>query len=355
MTWGLGSLPSVAVVGAAVAMAAAGAFVPAVLAPGPRTDGASPVAASPAGGVDPAGDAGAVGGSVGLDAGHAGGLDTPADVASAPSTHGRLKRTLGLVRNLLSIVLLPFLGFLTFVFITGGYRFPAGLMAVDTETTGALLAVAVVLAVCLPRYRTPLALIVEKIAVPACVACSIVLGSFPNNMPLFLAGAASVFALLIFMGVYAGALFAVVSKGDESPSAFAVGVALFLACTVSTLGVTVSTVARVDLGPWAWVVICAYFGLVIVDLGVASWRRIAHPAPEGVAGLPADAEDQVDAESKVERRVQGLVRSCGLSVREGEILGYLARGYNSTYIARRCSSRPTRCAPTSTTSTASWG
>ena len=101
--------------------------------------------------------------------------------------------------------------------------------------------------------------------------------------------------------------------------------------------------------------ICAYFGLVIVDLGVASWRRIAHPAPEGVAGLPADAEDQVDAESKVERRVQGLVRSCGLSVREGEILGYLARGYNSTYIARRCSSRPTRCAPTSTTSTASWG
>lgn len=264
-------------------------------------------------------------------------------------------RTLGLVRNLLSIVWLPFLGFLTFVFITGGYRFPAGLMAVDTETTGALLAVAVVLAVCLPRYRTPLALIVEKIAVPACVACSIVLGSFPNNTPLFLAGAASVFAPLIFMGVYAGALFAVVSKGDEFPSAFAVGVALFLACTVSTLGVTVSTVARVDLGPWAWVVICAYFGLVIVDLGVASWRRIVHPASEGVAGLPADTEDQVDAESKVERRVQGLVRSCGLSVREGEILGYLARGYNSTYIARRCSSRPTRCAPTSTTSTASWG
>lgn len=71
-------------------------------------------------------------------------------------------RTLGLVRNLLSIVWLPFLGFLTFVFITGGYRFPAGLMAVDTETTGALLAVAVVLAVCLPRYRTPLALIVEN-------------------------------------------------------------------------------------------------------------------------------------------------------------------------------------------------
>lgn len=80
-----------------------------------------------------------------------------------------------------------------------------------------------VLVVCLPRYRTPLALIVEKIAVPACVACSIALGSFPNNTPLFLVGAASVFAPLIFMGVYAGALFAVVSKGDEFPSAFAVG------------------------------------------------------------------------------------------------------------------------------------
>lgn len=64
---------------------------------------------------------------------------------------------------------------------------------------------------------------------PACVACSIVLGSFPNNTPSFLAGAASVFAPLIFMGVYAGAL--------------------FLACTVSTLDVTVSTAARVDLGP----------------------------------------------------------------------------------------------------------
>ena len=48
-------------------------------------------------------------------------------------------------------------------------------------------------------------------------------------------------------------------------------------------------------------------------------------------------------------------KDVNLAVREGEILGYLARGYNSTYIARRCSSRPTRCAPTSTTSTASWG
>lgn len=81
-------------------------------------------------------------------------------------------------------------------------------------------------------------------------------------------------------------------------------------------------------------VICAYFGLVIVDLGVTSWRRIARPAPEGVAGLPAHSEDQVDAEGQVERRVQELVQACGLSTREGEILGYLARGYNSTYIAK---------------------
>ena len=75
-------------------------------------------------------------------------------------------------------------------------------------------------------------------------------------------------------------------------------------------------------------VICADFGLVIVDLGVASWRRIAHPAPEGAAELTIGAEDQVEC------RVRQLTQACGLSTREGEILGYLACGYNSTYIAK---------------------
>ena len=85
-------------------------------------------------------------------------------------------------------------------------------------------------------------------------------------------------------------------------------------------------------------VICAYFGLVIVDLGVTSWRRITRPAPEGVAGLPAHSEDQVDAEGQVERRVQELVRPIG--VLEG---GLWTRLRFSRPVLALIASRPCGC------------
>lgn len=244
---------------------------------------------------------------------------------------------LGSLANLLSIIWLPLLGFLIFLFMTNAYEFPSDAMPVSTEITGALIASAITLAVSLLHYSTPLVIAVDKLVIPACAALCIVLGSFPAGSPVFMAGAASVYAPLIFMSIYVGASVVAVSKAGEFPVPYIVGVTVFCAGAVSMLGGLLwgAFQDQLNLGEAAWVLIVAYVAVIIVNLGYTSWRKECRPADEQAAeGAGKDEVDEAALRDQLlAKRVETLAAQNALTEREAQILSYLARGFTSSYIA----------------------
>ncbi|MFR4804957.1 MAG: hypothetical protein ACLT98_17580 [Eggerthellaceae bacterium] len=86
---------------------------------------------------------------------------------------------------------MPLLGFLVCSFMMAAYSFDADVGAGRSEYTGAIVASAVVVALCAMRLKSPFVMLIDRLAVPACVAVSIVLGSFPTGTTLFVAGRCS--------------------------------------------------------------------------------------------------------------------------------------------------------------------
>ena len=79
-----------------------------------------------------------------------------------------------------------------------------------------------------------------------------------------------------------------------------------------------------------------YVGVIIINLGYASWRKECSPAEESRTrpGPDSTAADQAALRDQLlATRVETLATEHNLTEREAEILGYLARGFTSTYIA----------------------
>ena len=260
-----------------------------------------------------------------------------ADAEAAGTDEPDSPSFLASLSNLLSIIWLPLLGFLIFLFMTNVYEFPADAMPVSTEITGALIASVITLAVSLLHYSTPLVIAVDKLVIPVCAALCVVLGSFPAGTPVFMAGAASVYAPLIFMSMYAGASVVAVSKAGEFPMPYIVGVTVFCAGIVSVLGglLSGSFEETVNFGQVIWVIIVMYVAVIIVNLGYTSWRKECRPADEHAAGAADEKalDDSALRDQLLAARVEALAAQHGLTEREAEILAYLARGFTSTYIA----------------------
>ena len=263
--------------------------------------------------------------------------DEAGNDARDTSTEPSSPTFLASLSNLLSIIWLPLLGFLIFLFMTNAYEFPVDVMPISTEITGAIIASAITLAVSLLHYSTPLVIVVDKLVVPTCAALCVVLGSFPAGTPLFLVGAASVYAPLIFMSIYAGASVVVVSKAGEFPVPFIVGITVFGAGLVSVLGglLAGNFEETVNFGQVTWVIIVMYVAVIIVNLGYTSWRKECEPTDEhaGDTSGRAELDDSALREQLLSTRVDALAAGHGLTERESEILSYLARGFTSTYIA----------------------
>ncbi len=242
------------------------------------------------------------------------------------------------LRSLLSIIWMPFLGLLVCVFITTAYTFPGAYgMRVTSELCGQLIASLIALVVCLVNFRTPLVILVDSIIVPACVGVSLVLGSFPDWSLGFVLGALSVLAPLVFMAIYALSSLVVVSAAGEFPVPFVVGAVLVTSMLATLAGAGLSFVAPdgANLGDVSWTILCAFFSMVLIGQGVHSWRRATAgddvSETERIGDVAARGES---VEELLARRVEGLSRGHGLTARESQVLGYLARGFDSTYIAK---------------------
>lgn len=242
------------------------------------------------------------------------------------------------LRAFLSIVWVPLLGFLVCSFMMATYSFDISSGAVRSEYTGGIVASAIVVALCTIRMKSPLIMLVDRLAIPICIAASLVLGGFPAGTPLFIAGAMLVYVPLTLLSLFALSSLVAMAAAEELPLPFVFSAAFLLSCTVSLLGMTVQVNVSpdVDLGPFLWIMLSAYFGIVVVHLGYVSWKQACSLEDPGA---PDDAEARIENDADKlhamqDERILALADEHSLTKREHEILRYLSLGYGSVYISK---------------------
>lgn len=238
--------------------------------------------------------------------------------------------------SLLSVTWLPLLGFLLANFMMSGLTMSVGI--VNTELIGAFIASVIGLAVCLIARQSSLAVLVNRLVLPVSMAVSLILGSSPDNSPLFDFGMATVYGPLFFLSLYGfSALIAVINSG-EFPLSLAFGALLPIASLVLLGGFRFGmAVAGNDTlaGQTQWAFIASYIAIVLVYLGYSSYRQLAHlgssdPVSEGETDRPSDSGNLAALKSA---QIEKMAEDANLSKRELEVFDFIARGYNSTYIA----------------------
>lgn len=232
------------------------------------------------------------------------------------------------LRRILSIIWLPFIGLLFYAFLTSVHKFYV-FGDFDSEFFGALLAVLFVIPLCFVKSNKPLLPFVYKVIVPIFVAILIILGSFPvETFPQYL-GAVGIYVFSVFLALFAMAsLLAVAHAGEFSPPLL-YGFVLVCGIAVTLVGLFLAqVVAAVDnFGPVMWVITCFFFAIILLYLGIGSWRSFSSPEER-------EGEKASSLQENLHHRCEAISVRFSLSSRESEILGYLSRGYSPTYIAR---------------------
>lgn len=240
------------------------------------------------------------------------------------------------VRNLLSVIWLPLLGFLVCLFTSTSCEFNLDGATLRSEFIGGVVASAIAVVLCLVRHKTPFVLLVDKLVVPVLVAVSVALGGFPAGSSPFILGASYIFVPLMFLSLFALASLVAIAAAGEFSLPFVFGAAFFSSNLVSLLGLGVGGgLASSDAaGPIVWVVICGYFALVILQLGYSSWRQLCRPSDDESDGAVVPEADPAALEAYRHQRIERLADEHGLTNRERELLDYLSRGYGSSFIAK---------------------
>lgn len=239
--------------------------------------------------------------------------------------------------SLRTMILNPCLGLFLFVFVMSA----RGFIFADQRYIGAVSVIAasvivVVLACAWPRFSLST---IYRLFLPAAAALFIVLSSFPINSPSFTGGflishgAMAVIALLAL-----ASLCAVSHAGEFSPSVVGAALAVVVGAAV-LLGVNLRSLALdIDvLGAILLVCAMAYFVYVLLSPLVDYHRLLKECEGAGAAGLDVDPRGAETAAPLVvadrETVCAHLSSEKGLSMREREILPYLARGHRPAYVA----------------------
>ncbi len=274
----------------------------------------------------------------------------PADAAdSATSDHGAAYDGAGpargpevalasRVRDLLAVEWLPLLGLAICCFMMGIYELTVDDRLMKSECLGGILAAAIVIAACLAQRRTPLVIFLERLVIPLCAAVCILLQAFPQDSPLFLAGALSVYTPFILVALFALASGVLFAYSGEFPPALVVGGFIVVTSAATLLGKACSQmlpIQDVNLGEWSWVLACAYFAVVFAELAVFAWTNLVSAHEQDAEPSGEAHEDRPDDEVVWQARVSKIAGEHGLTARESEMLAYVSRGYGSTYISKK--------------------
>lgn len=235
------------------------------------------------------------------------------------------------LRQMAQVVAMPFVGLMVFAFMMGARKFIL-FDVVHMEVLGCVLGAVVVLPICLMRTRVPLMPLIYRVLVPLFALLLIFLNCFPASTgPMWFAAWMS----YVFYGAVAilalAGLVAAAHASEFSPGLiFGTTVAGFSGC--SLLGVMAAQTALFQIeggGPALLVVSTLYFVYLLASALLAPWKRDGGDIvlEEGVDAAKAAPVRDVAA------RCEELACACGLTPREGEILGYLGRGHGIAFVA----------------------
>lgn len=255
-------------------------------------------------------------------------------VREAGEAESRSAPTLGAMaqlRQMAQVVAMPFVGLMVFAFMMGARKFVL-FDVVHMEVLGCVLGAVVVLPICLMRTRVPLMPLIYRVLVPLFALLLIFLNCFPASTgPMWFAAWMSyafygAVAILALAGLVAAA-----HASEFSPGLiFGTTVAGFSGC--SLLGVIAAQTVLFQIeggGPALLVVSTLYFVYLLASALLAPWKR---DRGDIVLEEGADAAKAVPVRD-VAARCEELARACGLTPREGEILGYLGRGHGIAFVA----------------------
>ncbi len=252
----------------------------------------------------------------------------------------------GALRNLLSVTWLPLLGLAVFAFMTTVMAHSAFGVVRATFLSGVLAAV-VVFGVCFLWGRKPLLPWCYRVLVPLLGAAFVVLGAFPAGTFPREVSVVALYLFYLVLAMLGCALFLAVVHARELSARVAVGFGVGVVALAALVGCILSQVLQVtaDFSPWLTVLTGAFIAVLLVFLGRTAWDELGELQEARAAAAVAEVVPErtpladsilVDLPVRVplEARCAALAERFGLSPREAEILGYLARGFSPTYIAK---------------------
>lgn len=196
----------------------------------------------------------------------------------------------------------------------------------DIELAAGIIAAILAAIICTLAIRRPFLSFCYQEFLPACALILMVCSTFPVGSAVHTISAMLMYVVFAVVGLFAlASLVAVVHAGEFSP-ALVLGVALGSYAIASFGGVVLGQILPEDsLGPTILVASSLYFAVLIMA-AILSLSQSADGALRNGDGPNVGA--------LIQQRCEKLAQEFSLSPREQEILGYLARGHNPTYVSR---------------------
>lgn len=195
----------------------------------------------------------------------------------------------------------------------------------DIELVAGVVASLIAITVCLAPIKRPFYSFGYQIFLPACAAVLAVCTSFPVGHPAQIASAMLMYVAFSLVGLFALASLSAIIRAGEFATSLVLGIAFASYGGASLVGVAAGQRLPEDsIGPLLLVASSLYFATLTMTAIVS----LAHDAEPYLAGPAASVAELLSA------RCELLSRRYSLSPRETEILGYLGRGHNPTFISR---------------------
>lgn len=247
---------------------------------------------------------------------------------SKPNAHRSRSRDLSTVTSLLAV---PLVGIFTFgVYIKAGVASDGArpqLFGIDEELALFLLAAAILAAVGAARPHRPLYASLYQVVVPAFACAILIVISFPNGSFVHSLGGMLVVFSMAFILLFGLAAATTLVGSGEIPTLFAASVVLSVYGAGRLAGLAFHSL--IAPGPQAYeiyqIVVTVLLSIMLLITAFQGRRRST--------GTSLDSAQTIAG--KIDETCAHLAQAHGLSPRETEVLGLLARGYSPVYTAEK--------------------
>jgi DNA-binding CsgD family transcriptional regulator len=230
--------------------------------------------------------------------------------------------------DLLLLLLTPTIGFMLFIVHSASTQAPFRILNISAFQVGLTAAALFVLLLFRVDWKRAMLPYIYWMLLPAIAGVLLFCDSFPSTSPFSVAGGMGGFFFFSLLTLFSIAfILLVINQGEFSPL-LSLGTIFVLVSVATQLGVIIqnSEMDMMQRGDMLLSASAAYFVYLLIVPIVQFWRTRRNT--DGAFG-----DVIADEGETLTQTCDALAAAHGLSQRESEILGYLARGYNSPYIA----------------------